>query len=71
MARKMKKKDMDQQMLAALFTVETEWKQIQSIVEKSIEPSVDGQFREAVAQAKYLYLLREARRRDLSALNYK
>lgn len=71
MARKVKKRDIDRQLLDALYTVEQEWKQISSIVEKSIEPSMDGKFREAVAQTKYLYLLREARRRNLNALNYK
>jgi len=71
MAKKIKKKDVDEQLLHALYASGEEWKQISSIVERSIEPSMDGQFREAVAQAKYLYLLREARRRNLNALNYK
>jgi len=71
MAKKIKKKDVDEQLLHALYASGEEWKQISSIVERSIEPSMDGQFREAVAQAKYLYLLREARRRNLNALNDK
>ncbi|MBU5467434.1 YaaL family protein [Virgibacillus sp. MSJ-26] len=71
MARKIKKRDIDRQLLDALYIVEQEWKQISSIVEKSIEPSMDGKFRESIAQAKYLYLLREARHRNLNALNYK
>lgn len=71
MAKKIKKKDVDEQLLHALYASGEEWKQISSIIERSIEPSMDGQFREAVAQAKYLYLLREARRRNLNALNYK
>lgn len=70
MAKKIKKKDVDEQLLHALYASGQEWKQISSIVEISIEPSMDGQFREAIAQAKYLYLLREARRRNLNALNY-
>ncbi|TQS76383.1 DUF2508 family protein [Ornithinibacillus gellani] len=69
-SRKVKKKDIDQELLAAIFNVEFEWKQIRSIVEKSIEPTVDGQKREAIAQAKYLFLLREARRRKISAIRY-
>ncbi|WP_164670595.1 YaaL family protein [Virgibacillus doumboii] len=70
MARKIKKREVDEQLLDAIFTLEREWKQIQSIVEKSIEPTADGMYRQSLAQAKYLYLLREARRRKISAIRY-
>lgn len=70
MAKKLKKKDIDQEMLNTLFAVEYEWKQMQSIIDKSIEPTIDGSYWLTVAQIKYLYLLREIRRRDLSANQY-
>jgi len=70
MAKKITKKDIDQELLDALFTVEHEWKQVRSIVDKSIEPTMGGRYWEAVSQAKYLYLLREVRRRNLSAMEY-
>lgn len=70
MARNIKKRDIDNELLDTLFDAEYEWKQIRSIVDQSIEPTMDGKYREAVAQAKYLYLLREARRRKVSAMRY-
>ncbi len=72
MARKNKKlkRSVDEQLLDSIFTIEREWKQIQSIVEKSIEPTEDGYFRQNISQAKYLFLLREARRRKISAIRY-
>ncbi|MEC5425024.1 YaaL family protein [Virgibacillus sp. C22-A2] len=69
--KKIKKKDMDGQLLDSIFAIEREWKQIESIMEKSIEPSVSGRQRETLAQAKYLFLLREARRRKVSAIRYR
>lgn len=72
MARKSKKlkRSVDEQLLDSIFTIEREWKQIQSIVEKSIEPTEDGYFKQNISQAKYLFLLREARRRKISAIRY-
>ncbi|SFB31357.1 Protein of unknown function [Lentibacillus halodurans] len=70
MGRKKRKREVDEQLLNSLFTIEHEWKQIQSIVEKSIEPTADGFYKQDLAQAKYLFLLREARRRKISAIRY-
>ncbi|GEN31252.1 hypothetical protein HNQ35_001757 [Cerasibacillus quisquiliarum] len=70
MRRKKRKRQVDEQLLEAIFTVEQEWKRVQSIVEQSIEPTVEGQNRVAIAQAKYVFLLREAKRRQLNALRY-
>lgn len=70
MAKKLKKKVVDKQLLDAIFNIEREWKQIQNIVEKSIDPEdVSVQF-ESLAREKYLYLLREARHRKISAVRY-
>lgn len=70
MAKRIKKQDVDEQLLSSIFSIEREWKQIRSIVEKSIEPTVDGFCQQNLAQAKYLFLLREARRRKISAIGY-
>lgn len=67
MGRKLKKKDVDNHLLHSLYELEAEWKQIQSIMKKSIGPSYIGQAQEALAQAKYMFLLREARHRNLRA----
>lgn len=70
MARKLKKKDVEQDLLDTLFSVEYEWKQVRAILDQSVEPSMGGRYSEAVAQAKYLFLLREARRLNLSAIRF-
>lgn len=71
MAKKIKKRDMDEQLLEAIFALQREWKQIESLVERSIEPTPDGQNKEALARAKYLFLLREARHRNINAAGYR
>lgn len=68
MARKMKKKHIDNELLDAIFVLEKDWKQIQAIGAQSIERTQESIYFEKLAQAKYLYLLREARHRNISAL---
>ncbi|MEN1966487.1 YaaL family protein [Lentibacillus sp. N15] len=70
MSKKIKKKDIDEELLDAIFTLEREWKQIRSLLEKSIEPMDSSVHMEKLAEAKYLYLLREARHRKISAIRY-
>ncbi|GAA0608893.1 hypothetical protein GCM10009001_27850 [Virgibacillus siamensis] len=70
MAKKVKKRTVDEQLLQSIFALEREWKQIQAILGKSVESSYDGMFTEKLAREKYLYLLREARRRKISAVRY-
>ncbi|TFJ93025.1 YaaL family protein [Lentibacillus salicampi] len=70
MGRKKRKREVDEQLLDSLFHIEQEWKQIQSIVDKSIEPTDVGFYHQNLAKAKYLFLLREARRRKISAIQY-
>ncbi|MFD2045601.1 YaaL family protein [Ornithinibacillus salinisoli] len=68
--RKKRKREVDETLLDALFTIEREWKQIKSLVNKSIEPTMDGKNSELLAQSKYMFLLREARERKISAVRY-
>lgn len=70
MRKKGNKRDMDKQLLNAIFTVESEWKQIQSIVDESIDPSDMSLYRVSLEQAKYMFLLKEARHRNISAVRY-
>ncbi|MBY7141571.1 YaaL family protein [Virgibacillus sp. NKC19-3] len=63
------KTDVDGELLDAIFALEREWKQIESIVDKSIESPYTSHRLEALAQAKYMFLLREARHRKISALH--
>ncbi|ASK61737.1 hypothetical protein CFK37_05985 [Virgibacillus phasianinus] len=70
MGRKIKKRYVDEELLDTIFVLEREWKSIESIVEKSIEPTTTAVYKEKFAQAKYLFLLREARHRKISAIRY-
>lgn len=69
MARKLKKKDVDAELLNSIFAVEREWKQLRDLGMKSIDRTLESIAAEQVAQAKYLYLLREARLRNVNAFH--
>lgn len=69
MARKLKKKHVDAELLDSIFALEREWKQIRDLGMRSIDRTLESIAAERVAQAKYLYLLREARRRNVNALH--
>jgi hypothetical protein len=68
--KRKQKREVDELLLDAIFSIEHEWKQIRSIVGKSIEPTFEGKSTEKIAQSKYLFLLREARHRKISAIRY-
>ena len=71
MGRRMRKKDIDDQLLNCLFTLENEWKKMESILEKSIDPTDVNLYVLNLAKAKYLFLLKEARYRKISAIRYR
>jgi hypothetical protein len=68
MAR-IKKKQVDAELLDAIFALERDWKQIQKIGAQSIERTPYSRSMESLARARYLYLLREARHRKINALD--
>lgn len=70
MGRKISKRTIDQQLLDSIFTLESEWRHIQAIIESSIEPVDSSIYKQGLAQAKYLFLLREARHRKISAIRW-
>lgn len=70
MAKKIKKRNVDTELLESIFTLERRWKHMQSIMRKSIEPQEKGIYEEQIARANYIFLLREARRRKISAIRY-
>lgn len=71
MGKKIKKKDVDMKLIDSIYQLELEWKQIRSIMEHSVEASHTGRLQESLAQAKYIFLLKEARHRNLHALKLK
>lgn len=60
----------EQQLLQAIYNVQRDWKQLENIVDESIEPSEESIFQEKVAQAKFMFLLREARHLNIHAIKY-
>ncbi|TRM11088.1 DUF2508 family protein [Lentibacillus cibarius] len=70
MNRKKKKREVDEQLLDAIVEMESSWKQIQEIIEKSIEPTEEIFYIQNLTRENYLFLLREAKWRKISAIRY-
>lgn len=70
MAKKIKRREVDSELLESIFALERKWKHIHSIMSKSIEPQETGIYEEQIARANYIFLLREARHRKISVIRY-
>lgn len=70
MRKKIKKRDIDKQLLHTIISIEAEWKQMRAVVDASIDPTENILHQVEAAQAKYMFLLREARHRRVSAIRY-
>lgn len=68
MRKKVRKKEVDQKLLDAIYIAQSEWKRVETIVADSIEPMDRSIYKEKLAKAKYLFLLRNAKTRQLNAL---
>ncbi|WP_085993762.1 DUF2508 family protein [Oceanobacillus senegalensis] len=69
MGKKYNKNEIDMELIKSIHQLECEWKQIQSMMKRSIEPMEGGYILESLAQAKYVFLLKEARYRKLRAFH--
>ncbi|MFQ3546644.1 YaaL family protein [Halobacillus rhizosphaerae] len=67
--KKIKKKDIDQELLKEIRKLKSDWESLNNIIEHSVEPSDEGLVDLALVKAKYFYLLREARWRGINALS--
>jgi hypothetical protein len=63
--RKIKKNEVDEQLLEKIRQYRFRWKHLKELLENSIEPSENTLNDLAVAKAKYFFLLKEARNRKL------
>lgn len=61
------RRETDQKLWDALNTLKEDWMRNKLLVEKSIDPSVDLLNDLKTSEAKYFYLVREAKVRHLSA----
>ncbi|WP_036835268.1 YaaL family protein [Pontibacillus litoralis] len=65
--RKRIKKEYDQQLLEEIRQLKQEWMSLKKIMDCSVDASEFGQCDLAIARVKYLYLLNEARKRNIRA----
>ncbi|HLR60224.1 MAG TPA: YaaL family protein [Pseudogracilibacillus sp.] len=68
--RKKFRRDKNKALLDAFFETEYEWKNLQAIVESSIEPKIESFYLLELLEARYIFLLKEAKERNLNALRY-
>jgi len=60
------KREFDQQIVTVLGNMRDEWLKRKSLVEKSVEPSQEVLVDLKIAEAKYFFLIREAKYRRIT-----
>ncbi|WP_078414977.1 YaaL family protein [Priestia abyssalis] len=60
------KKEFDEKLLTTFVNVKSDWLKQTDLIEKSVDPSDEVLLSVKVARVKYLYLLREAKKRNIS-----
>ncbi|PFN74932.1 hypothetical protein COJ85_33345 [Bacillus sp. AFS076308] len=62
------RKEYDEKLLAQLNRFKTHWQQEKMLLEKSFDPSEEVICQTKIAEAKYIFLLREAKQRNVTIL---
>ncbi len=70
MKRSRKQREIDRELLDSIFKVEAEWKKLRHIVDNGIDPVLETRQRLLLVEAKYMFLIREAKHRKVSLLRY-
>ncbi len=70
MKRSRKQREIDRQLLDSIFRVEAEWKKLRHIIDNGIDPVLETRQRLLLVEAKYMFLIREAKHRKVSLLRY-
>lgn len=65
------RKEFDQLLIIQLEQLKSDWNHQKSIIEKSVEPSEETLNELRLLEAKYLFLLRQAKARKVSFTQYK
>ncbi|MBO8155592.1 MAG: YaaL family protein [Bacillaceae bacterium] len=65
--KKLKKKQLDQQLLEKVRQLKDDSQHLQEMLRHSVDPSEKGKYDLAVKKAKYYYLLKEARYRHIKS----
>lgn len=70
MKRSKKQRIVDKELLNVIFSVESEWRKLRNIVDLSVDPLDESRQKLKLAEATYMFLLKEAKHRKISALRY-
>lgn len=70
MRRKKVQKTVDRQLLDAIIEIEADWKQLRHIVDNGIDPMISTRHKLSLVEARYMFLIKEAKRRKISLLPY-
>ena len=62
------RKEYDEKLLAQLNRYKIHWQQEKQLLEKSFDPSEEVICQTKIAEAKYIFLLREAKQRNVTIL---
>ncbi|MCM3729855.1 YaaL family protein [Neobacillus cucumis] len=62
------RKEYDEKLIAQLNRFKTHWQQEKMLLEKSFDPSEEVICQTKIAEAKYIFLLREAKQRNVTIL---
>ncbi|MGP1910654.1 YaaL family protein [Metabacillus sp. JX24] len=60
------RKEYDQLLIDDLLHMKSEWNHRKQLVDKSVEPSPEILYELKVSQSKYFFLLREAKKRNIT-----
>ncbi len=70
MKRRKKQRETDRELLDSIFQIEAEWKKLRHIVDNGIDPMMETRQKLLLVEAKYMFLIREAKHRKVSLLRY-
>jgi len=69
--RQRQQRIIDKDLLNIIFSKEHEWRSLGNIVNHSVDPLDESRYKLKLAEALYMFLLKEAKHRKISALRMK
>lgn len=69
--RRRQRQLVDEELLHVIFAKEEEWRNLREIVDLSVDPLTEARHKLKVSEAVYMFLLKEAKYRDINALRTK
>lgn len=69
--RRRQRQFVDEDLLNVIFTKEAEWRNLRDIVDRSVDPLDEARYKLKLTESLYMFLLKEAKHRKISALRMK